>query len=187
MPQLGDPKPRPLQPCPNLTWANPMPLNGSSSDYIWKPQRHLSLDVAGLQLRRINSAENSRDGHAKIKPLRYDGKAKYHFQWDAYLHGLLIVLVLLLLYLLVGGCFRGQRRRSPLRIVLRCCFGWWKIIQSKLGLTTETWAPDVTIHLPADTTMRRRKSTAESKAAVSQPRSKSRSFSEYTLGKVQAV
>ena len=96
-----------------------------------------------------------------------------------------MVLILVLLYLSVGRFFSGQRRRRSLRIVIRCCFGWWKILQSKMGLTSETWSSDVTIHLPAEASMLRRKSTIENRTAVSQPRSKS--FSDYSRGKVQAV
>ena len=58
-------------------------------------------------------------------------------------------------------------------------------MQNKVGLSSEPYSPDVTIHLPAESTILRRKSVVEEKTSVQQPRSKS--FSGFTSGKVQAV
>ena len=162
-----------------------MPLNGSSSDFMWNAKQHLVLDFAGWQQRRINSAGNSHDFNGKVKPVHYKENVKVSFQWRAFLHGLLLVFVILILYGLLRRFFSGQRRRRSLRIVLRCCFGWWKFIQHRMGVATETWSSDVTIHLPAETSLVRRKSSVHSKTNVNQPRSKS--FSEHTQGKIQAV
>ena len=162
--QLGPSKPAPLHPCPNITWSVPVPYNGSSVTLMWRPQRHLTLNDAEVPpLRHINSANSEKE------PVKVVIRHGYSFQSDAFVHGLVLVAILAILYTLCGRLL-GQRRGRSLRIFVRCCFGWWKLIQSKMGLTTEKWPSDITIHRPADSNLLRFK-TVENKTAIQQPSS----------------
>lgn len=178
MPQLGPPQPAPIPPCPNITWSVPVPYNGSSVTLIWRQQRHLTLNDAQVPpLRHINSADLGRE---RVKVV---SKKTYSFQSDGFVHGLLLVGIVVLLYALFGRVLSGQRRGRSLRILVRCCFGWWKLVQSRMGLTTEKWSSDITIHRPAESTLSRLKSTGENKTAVSQPSS----LLGFKIGGIQSV
>ena len=164
LPQLGTYKFKPLRACPNITWADPVPLNGSTLNLNLRPQRRYPLNQP-IPGRDIKSA----DKNVVLKQKDEIVYANEPLKWEGFLHGFLLVVIAVFLYGVVRRVLGGQRRRRSLRIIVRCCFGWWKIVQSKMGLTTETWSPDVTIHRPAEPALFRRKSNPNSRIAVDQP------------------
>ncbi|XP_054389153.1 membrane-bound transcription factor site-1 protease isoform X1 [Pongo abelii] len=60
---LGDPKPRPLPPCPHLSWAKPQPLNETAPSNLWKHQKLLSIDLDKVVL------PNFRSNRPQVRPL----------------------------------------------------------------------------------------------------------------------
>ncbi|CAK8693279.1 unnamed protein product [Clavelina lepadiformis] len=151
---LGDPRPHEIPSCPSISWARGIPHNGSFPTFLWK---HLSIDedkAPVLINRKINSAENSRDFFRQ--PM--NEMEEKPFNLSAFVHGLVLIVVLLLLYFIIGRMFVGQRRRFSPRFFVRCCFSWWKTCQHKLGFSSTIWSSDVTIQRSSDNSFNRRKS-----------------------------